>query len=196
MIRIKDLLETKILIPRYTPEERVKARLLSAKKSIEQCKERPCRGDLDLSNVEIEELPDNLKVQDTLNLMNTKISVLPDNLAVGGSLILYGLWNLRTIPGTVNIGKTLNMNSTGVRSIEKGLQLAGNLYARNTYLTTLPSGMAVAGDVDLVGSKIEALPRDLKVGGKIDLTNTPLSNKLSVEQIKQLIPGIKGEIQT
>jgi hypothetical protein len=194
MIKIKNLLESRILVTRHTPEERIKSRLLSAKKSIEQCTIRPCRGDLDLSNVEIRELPDNFTVQGDLNLMNTKITTLPDNLTVGGSLILYGLRNLKTLPGTVEVKESLNMNTTGIGLVEKGIQLTGNLSARDTYLTTLPENTEIGGNLDLTGAKIETLPKDLKVGGNIYLRNTPLSRKVTAEWVKQQIPGILGSV--
>jgi len=34
----------------------------------------------------------------------------------------------------------------------------------------------------------------LKVGGGLLLTNTPIARKYSKEEIKRMVPGVKGEI--
>ena len=50
------------------------------------------------------------------------------------------------------------------------------------------------GDLDLKGTPITSLPQGLTVGGYIDLRNTPISKKYNEEQIKQMVPGVKGKI--
>jgi hypothetical protein len=41
---------------------------------------------------------------------------------------------------------------------------------------------------------ITSLPNNLKVGGDLWLNYTPISKKYTKEQIKQMVPGVKGEI--
>ena len=50
------------------------------------------------------------------------------------------------------------------------------------------------GDLDLRYTPITSLPSDLKVGGYLDLSNTPLSKKYTKEEIRKIVPGIKGSI--
>jgi hypothetical protein len=39
-----------------------------------------------------------------------------------------------------------------------------------------------------------SLPQGLIVGGDLDLYNTPISKKYNEEEIKQMVPGVKGHI--
>ena len=50
------------------------------------------------------------------------------------------------------------------------------------------------GHLDLNNTPITSLPPNLKVGGYLDLRNTPLSKSHTKEQIKQMAPGVKGNI--
>jgi hypothetical protein len=49
-------------------------------------------------------------------------------------------------------------------------------------------------NLNLRNTPITSLPDNLKVEGDLDLTNTPISEKYTKEQIKQMVPGVKGDI--
>jgi len=153
MIKLIDLLENKILVPRRSKEERSKNYLIATQKKIQQYIKDGGKGDLNLSRTPITTLPQGLTVGGNLNLTNTPITSLPQNLTVGGSL-----------------------------------------YLSNTPITTLPQGLTVRGYLYLYGTKITSLPQDLIVRRYVDLRNTPLSKKYNEEQIRQMVPGVKGEI--
>lgn len=109
-----------------------------------------------------------------LDLYNTPITSLPNDLQVGGDLDLY---------------------KTPITSLPNGLQVGGSLYLLgSTKITSLPNGLKVGGDLGLSGTPITSLPNDLQVGGNLDLRNTPISEKYTKEQIKQMCPGVKGNI--
>ena len=133
MIKLIDILENKILVPRRSPEERSKNYQIALQKKIQQYMKDGGKGDLDLSDTPITSLPNGLKVGGDLNLRNTKITSLPNGLKVGGYL-----------------------------------------YLRNTPITSLPN--------------------DLEVGGSLYLKYTHISKKYTEEQIKQMCPGVKGDI--
>ena len=50
------------------------------------------------------------------------------------------------------------------------------------------------GDLDLSNTQIKTLPNDLNVGGNLYLNNTPMFKKYTKIQIKQMCPGVKGNI--
>jgi len=50
------------------------------------------------------------------------------------------------------------------------------------------------GSLNLSSTPITSLPQCLTVRNHLYLKNTPLSKKYSVEQIKQMVPGVKGDI--
>ena len=64
------------------------------------------KGDLDLKNTKITQLPDNLQVGGYLSLKNTKITQLPDNLQVEGWLNLENT-KITQLPGNLKVGGTL-----------------------------------------------------------------------------------------
>ena len=70
----------------------------------------------------------------------------------------------------------------------------GNLDLRDTPITSLPDNLTVGGSLNLRNTPFTSLPNNLKVGGTLDLTNTPISKKYTREQIKQMVPNVKGDI--
>ena len=108
-----------------------------------------------------------------LDLDNTPITSLPSNLTVGGDLYLY---------------------NSKITSLPSDLKVGGSLYLSNTPIISLPSDLKVGGYLYLYNSKITSLPSDLTVGGGLYLYNTPLSKSHTKKQIKQMAPGVKGNI--
>jgi len=133
MIKLIDLLENKILVPRRSKEERSKNFLIATQKKIQQYMKDGSKGNL--------------------NLAGTPITSLPQGLTVGGKLDL-----------------------------------------RNTPITSLPQGLEVVDYLDISDTKITSLPQDLTIVGDLYLKNTSISKKYSKEQIKQMVPGVKGTI--
>jgi hypothetical protein len=153
MIKLLDLLENKILVPRRSPEERQKNLLIITQKQIQQHIKDGSKGDLDLGNTPIKSLPQGLKVGGDLNLYKTPIESLPQGLVVGGNLYLY---------------------ISQVQSLPLGLKVGKNLF---------------------ISPHIKSFPPDLKVGGDLHLSFTTMFNKYTEEEIRQMVPGVKGEIK-
>jgi hypothetical protein len=108
-----------------------------------------------------------------LILSSTPITSLPDNLKVEGSLDLFKTL-ITSLPNNLQVGRDLNLNNTEITSLPNNLQVGRNLYLNNTPITSLPD--------------------NLKVGEGLYLTNTPLSEKYSEEEIRKMVPGVKGDI--
>ena len=114
-----------------------------------------------------------------LNLRSTPITKLPDGLKrVGGNLNLIGT-QITKLPDGLRVGGTLDLSGTQITTLPDGLSVGGYLYLKDTPITTLPNG--------------------LRVGGYLYLRDTPIaklfiSKKYTQEQIKQMYPGVKGEI--
>jgi hypothetical protein len=137
-------------------------------------------GDLDLrpshiDYMDIESLPEGLKVSGRLDLMGSDMQFLPKGLEVGGFLDLsYSLIN----------------------SLPEGLKVGGSLSLFDcANITSLPEGLKVGRNLDLGFTKITSLPKGLKVGGYIDLNGTKLAGYSDDELRKMVKPGyIKGRI--
>lgn len=106
-------------------------------------------------------------------LWDTKISYLPEGLKVGG---------------------TLNLTDTPITSLPNGLVVGGNLYLNNTPITSLPEEIAIDGNLYLYNTPITSLSKGLVVHGRINLCKTPISKMYSEEQLKEMLPNIKGDI--
>jgi len=88
MIKLIDLLENKILVPRRSKEERSKNYIIAIQKKMQQYIKDGGKGDLDLRNTPISSLPQGLTVGGYLDIHNTAITSLPQGLTVGDSLYL------------------------------------------------------------------------------------------------------------
>jgi len=176
MIKLIEILKeeaSKILVPRRSPEERQKNYLIAIQKKIQQYIKNGGEDDLDLRNIPITSLPDNLKVGGDLYLSGTKIRSLPNNLKVGGYL---------------------DLNNTPITSLPDNLKVGGDLGLSGTKITSLPDNLKVGGYLDLSNTPITSLPDNLKVGEDLHLSSTPLAQKYTKEQIKKMVPGVKGKI--
>jgi len=164
----------KILIPRRSSEEREKNYDIIIQKQIQQYIKDGSKGDLDLRNTPITSLPDTLTtVGGNLDLTSTPITSLPDNLTVKGYL---------------------DLSYTPITSLPGNLTVEGYLYLKNTKITSLPDNLTVGDFLDLRNTPITSLPNDLTVGLGLYLNNTPLSEKYTKEEIKQMVPNVKGGI--
>jgi ABC-type uncharacterized transport system YnjBCD ATPase subunit len=88
----------------------------------------------------------------------------------------------------------LNLDNTPITSLPSGLSFKGNLDLYSTPITSLPSDLNVKGYLNLDNTPITSLPSDLKVGGDLYLYDTPLSKSHTEQEIKQIAPGVKGNI--
>ena len=88
----------------------------------------------------------------------------------------------------------LNLRNTPITSLPSGLTVDGYLNLYNTKITSLPSDLSIGGDLNLGNTPITSLPSDLSIGGDLNLFNTPLSKSHTKEQIRQMAPGVKGDI--
>ena len=50
------------------------------------------------------------------------------------------------------------------------------------------------GDLNLSRIPIQTLPDGLKVGGNLYLSHTPIAKQYNYQQLKQMYPGVKGDI--
>jgi hypothetical protein len=177
MIKLLDLLkEDNPFVPRGTPKEREQEYERITQNIIQQYIKDGMKGDLELGGQPVTSLPPNLtKVGGELGLRNTPITLFPSNLKVEGNLILTGAL-ITSLPDNLTVGRNLDIDYTDVDKLPSNLTVGRDLYLRDTLITSLPS--------------------DLKVGNNLTLHNTPLSKKYSKDEIRAMVPNVKGEIYT
>jgi hypothetical protein len=126
MIKLLDILENKILVPRRSREERGKNYQIALQKKIQQYMKGGGKGDLDLYGAPITSLPSGLSVGGYFDLSNTPITSLPPNLSVGGDF---------------------NLSDTPITSLPSGLSVGGFLSLPGSKITSLPPDLKVKGDI-------------------------------------------------
>jgi hypothetical protein len=161
--------------PKYTKEDKQAHLKKLAYKKVQDYIDSGSQGDLNLSYTQITSIPNNLTVGGNLDLRNTPITSLPDNLKVGGGLYL---------------------RNTQITSLPDNLEVGGGLYLSNTPITSLPDNLNVGGDLYLWNTQIASLPDNLKVDGILDLYDTLISKKYTAEELKRMLPGVRGKIFT
>jgi len=135
----------KILVPRRSPEERAKNHIIAINKQIQEYIKNGSKGDLDLGDTPIKQLPSNLtKVGGYLYLISTQITHLPDNLKVRGGLYLYKT-PITQLPDNLKVGGYLDLTSTPIKQLPPNLQVGDDLNLISTQITHLPDNLQVGG---------------------------------------------------
>lgn len=111
MIKLIDILENKILVPRRSKEERSKNYKIVIQKKIQQYIKDGSKGDLRLQKTKITSLPNNLQVGGDFWLFSTEITSLPNNLKVEGYLDLRNN-PITSLPDNLKVGGDLDLGNT------------------------------------------------------------------------------------
>jgi len=111
MIKLLDILENKILVPRRSREERSKNYNIALQKQVQQYIKDGSKGDLRLRDTPITSLPPDLNIGDSLELYGTSIKSLPPGLTVKGYLDL-GHTSVASLPSDLSVGGLLNLRGT------------------------------------------------------------------------------------
>lgn len=90
----------------------------------------------------------------------------------------------------------LDLSDAPITELPAGLEVGGDLYLSDTPIAELPAGLKVGGNLSLFNNThITQLPADLKVDGNLHLKNTPITKKYTIEQLKQMLPGVRRDIK-
>ena len=148
-------------------------------------------GDLDLKGSAIESLPKLKYVGATLGLRDTKIQNLDSLLRANNIFVantpIKTLGNIKVLPGTLNFSKSEIENLRGLKEV------GFNLLARSSAIESLGNLESVGRDLDLGETKIDSLGKLRYVGGDLNLYDTPLSDRMTREEIRNIV-AVKGDI--
>jgi hypothetical protein len=123
-----------------------------------------------------------------------KIQEYIRNGSEGDLILMYS--QIKFLPRNLTkVGGNLNLMYSQIEKLPDNLIVNGYLWLDNCKnLQSLPNGLKVYGDLDLRFTNITFLPSDLEVGGILYLFGTPIANRYTKEQIREMIPGVKGRI--
>ena len=132
MIKLLEILQNKILIPRRV-KEREKGYANYVEKRIQGYFNDPEETILDLTFTKSISLPDNFTVKGSLDLSFSKIAKLPENLKVGINLLVRDT-EITILPDNLQVGSDLKIFSTKISTIPNNLKVGHDLIATNTPL--------------------------------------------------------------
>jgi len=116
-----------IFVPRNIEGRKEKKKQLDYKK-IQDYIKNGSKGDLELENSPITELPNNLQVGGSLYLSYSQITELPNNL---------------------NIGGFIKLSYTPIQKLPDNLKVVGSLWLHDSQITELPNNLEVGADLNL-----------------------------------------------
>ena len=155
------------------------------------------KGYLFLSNRNITKLPNDLYVEGYLSLTNCKQLIkLPDDLYVGGDLRLDDT-NIKKLPDNLYIDGYLELtNCKQLTKLPDNLRIIGGFLALENCekVIKLPDNLYVGETLIIIGTSIEEIPDNLYVGGGIYIYDTPLANKYTNKQIREIVASTGGQI--
>jgi len=103
---------------------------------------------------------------------------------------------ITSLPSSLTkVGGDLNLYFTPITSLPDNLtRIGGDVNLNRTKITSLPSNLTVDGDLNLTDTLITSLPDNLTVKRDLYVYGTPLSKKYSKEEIRAMVPNVKGKI--
>lgn len=124
---------------------RIGGKLMPIAQALEVLSSGHVDGDVDLSEADIECLPEGLSMGGKLDLNScTSLMSLPDGLAVGGDLDLYGCTLLESPPTGLRVRGWLDVSEcASLTSLPQGLLVGGEIYGAD-HLPRVGRSMAVA----------------------------------------------------
>lgn len=151
-------------------------------------------GSLLLDRSPITEIPESISIGHGLSIDKTLITKLPNNITESGYLNMNHT-NITELPSNYkNIHGDLTAGDASLTKLPDGLYIEGELYLHRTPIQRLPDNLTVEGDIKANWTQLSELPKNLYVKGNLELQDTPLAKKYTREQLKQLLPGVKGRI--
>ena len=81
----------------------------------------------------------------------------------------------------------LDLHETPIESLGNLQSVGGNINLHGTPIESLGNLTSVGGNINLYGKPIESLGNLKSVGGELNLRKTPLSEKYTEEQIRQIV---------
>jgi len=126
--------------------------------------------------------------------INDKIQEYIKNGSEGRLMLVGSL--IRFLPKNLTkVGGSLNLFYSQIEKLPDNLMVNGYLDLESCKnLKSLPNGLKVKYYLDLRHTNLTSLPSDLEVGGDLALYRTPIANRYTKEQIREMVPGVKGGI--
>jgi hypothetical protein len=146
-------------------------------------------SDLDLTFSDIKTLGNLVKVEGDLDLWKRNIKSLGNLERVDGYLNLYGCKNLQSLGNLKYVGGLLYSDGNeNLQSLGNLIRVEGNLDLRGSEIKTLGNLVRVGGDLDLRRCfNLQSLGNLEYVGGDLELKRTPLEEKYTEKQIRDMV---------
>jgi hypothetical protein len=150
-MKLKHILENKILVPRRSKEERAKNLAVVQYRQIQEYIKNGSKGDLDLNKTSLKTLPPNLiRVGGRLDLEDSQITSLGNLEYVGGKLDLEST-PITSLGNLKYVGNSLWLRNTPITSLDNLEYVGGNLYVGNTPIAKTHTEEQIRKQVNIEG---------------------------------------------
>ena len=105
---------------------------------------------------------------------------------IGGDLFLFDTL-IKSLGNLISVGGNADILNTSIESLGDLQSVGGYLDLRYTPIESLGNLQSVGSWLSLEKSSIESLGNLTSVGGALDLRDTPLSEKYTEEEIRQMV---------
>ena len=102
---------------------------------------------------------DELHFYDDLDLSELEIETLPENLYIEGNLIL-NYSEIKSLQKGLKVNYDLSLQFTEIKSLPEGLEIGGDLDLRFSSITSLPKGLEVGGGLYIYGTPLKKYTHD------------------------------------
>jgi hypothetical protein len=151
-MKLKHILENKILVPRRSKEERNKNLAVIHYKQIQEYIKNGSEGDLDLEGTPLKTLPPNLtRVGGYLDLTDSQITSLGNLEHVGAYLILNGS-PITSLGNLKYVGDSLWLRGAPITSLGNLKYVGGSLWLNNTPISKTHTEEQIRKQVEIGGS--------------------------------------------
>ena len=106
--------------------------------------------------------------------------------SIGGDLDLRKT-PIESLGNLISVGEDLDLRHSPIESLGNLVSVGGNLDLTYTSIKSLGNLQSVGGYLDLQGTLIKSLGNLQSVGGDLYLYETPISEKYSEEEIRQMV---------
>jgi len=143
----------------------------------------------DFFSAEIDTLPNNFKIEQTLNIIQTNITEIPKSLTKLNGLFRATSSQLKTINNLKYCGESMLLDDTQIEYLPEGLHVEDVLDVSDTPLKKLPNNLK-AKVVGIENTWVEEFPENLDVD-VLYIGSTPLYEKYSVEELRRMAGSTK-----
>ena len=122
----------------------------------------------------INNIPDNIRIKNSIYLEDRTIYTLPTNMIIDGDLHISS-GNLEKLPNKLIVKGNFNCSSNKITELPENLNVGGWFSCSSNKIKKIPKGLVVGDSFDCSNNELEEISDDIKIDGQyFDCSNNKL----------------------